>query len=42
MIQNGCEVIETGYGKLKDVYWKFTKNDRTTDALNRWRERKQK
>lgn len=40
MIQNGCQVIETGYGKKKDVYWKFNKNYKVADALTRWRERK--
>lgn len=40
MIQNGCEVIETGYGKKKDVYWRFMRNERTDDALGRWKERK--
>lgn len=40
LIQNGCEVIETGYGKKKDVYWKFIRNQKTDNTLTRWRERK--
>ena len=40
LIQNGCQIVETGYGKKGDVYWKFLKNERTTDTLTRWKERK--
>lgn len=40
LIQNSCPIVETGYGKLKDVYWKFLKNERTCEALGRWKERK--
>lgn len=37
LLAHDCKMIETGYGKKGDVYWKFVRNEHTEEILTKWR-----